>query len=157
MHAPWKTSDKMLHLLRSRVRLALSIACAKFLPSTTSTQRPLCARGISSDTKVSCSSSVLTKVTGLCLIQAAFIGLGAMGSRCAENLLKSGLSLIVHDLCPERMKPLIQLGAEAAASPADAAATPGNRTIAKLLWGLAFTIRGACYRYRGFIYDVAQH
>jgi 3-hydroxyisobutyrate dehydrogenase-like beta-hydroxyacid dehydrogenase len=50
----------------------------------------------------------------------AFIGLGAMGAPMALNLARDGLPLRVHNRTPARAGPLIEAGAELAASPADA-------------------------------------
>jgi 3-hydroxyisobutyrate dehydrogenase-like beta-hydroxyacid dehydrogenase len=49
------------------------------------------------------------------------IGLGAMGSRIARRLLDSGHDLVVWNRTQEKLEPLVALGAEPAASPADAA------------------------------------
>lgn len=49
-----------------------------------------------------------------------FIGLGRMGSPMAQNLLKAGYSLKVYDIDPEKITALVELGARAAVSPADA-------------------------------------
>ena len=50
-----------------------------------------------------------------------FIGLGRMGTPMAHNLLKAGHSVKVYDLVPEKVKDIVDLGAQAATSPADAA------------------------------------
>ena len=50
-----------------------------------------------------------------------FIGLGNMGSYMAQNLMKSGYSLIVNDVYPEAMAPLKGLGARTVSSPAEVA------------------------------------
>src|SRR5258706_14960931 len=52
-----------------------------------------------------------------------FLGLGAMGSRLAMRLLKAGYPLTVYDRTQEKTQPLEQLGARAAATPAEVAAT----------------------------------
>ena len=51
----------------------------------------------------------------------AVVGLGAMGSRIARRLLESGHRVVVWNRTPATMAPLVELGATAAASPADAA------------------------------------
>ncbi len=51
----------------------------------------------------------------------AFLGLGAMGSRMAANLLQAGHELTVWNLKPEPMKPLVAAGAKAASTPREAA------------------------------------
>jgi 3-hydroxyacyl-CoA dehydrogenase len=53
--------------------------------------------------------------------KVAFIGLGAMGSRMAANLLKAGHEVTVCDLVPEAVKKLASAGAKTAASPKEAA------------------------------------
>jgi 3-hydroxyisobutyrate dehydrogenase-like beta-hydroxyacid dehydrogenase len=49
-----------------------------------------------------------------------FIGLGRMGTPMAQNLLKAGYSLKVYDIIPEKITPLVALGAHMANSPANA-------------------------------------
>jgi len=51
---------------------------------------------------------------------AAVIGLGGMGSRMAKRLLDTGHELVVWNRTPEKAQPLVELGATAAESPADA-------------------------------------
>jgi len=51
----------------------------------------------------------------------AVIGLGAMGSRIALNLLKAGYSVVVHNRTIEKAQPLIEHGATLATSPRAAA------------------------------------
>ena len=51
----------------------------------------------------------------------AVIGLGGMGSRMARRLLDSGHELFVWNRTMEKAQPLVELGAIAAESPADAA------------------------------------
>ncbi len=53
--------------------------------------------------------------------RVAVIGLGGMGSRIAQRLLEAGHQLVVWNRTPEKAKPLADLGAVAAESPADAA------------------------------------
>lgn len=53
--------------------------------------------------------------------KAAFIGLGAMGSRMVANLLKAGHEVTVCDLAPEAVKKLTDSGARAAATAREAA------------------------------------
>ena len=50
-----------------------------------------------------------------------FIGLGRMGSRMAVNVAKAGYPLTVYNRDPEKTRPLLEIGASAAASPAEAA------------------------------------
>ena len=51
------------------------------------------------------------------------IGLGAMGAPMARNLLKGGHHVTVYARRPEQMRPIADLGARAAVSPADVAAS----------------------------------
>jgi len=51
----------------------------------------------------------------------AFLGLGAMGSRMAANLLKAGHHLTVWNRTPEAAKALVEAGARLAATPREAA------------------------------------
>lgn len=50
-----------------------------------------------------------------------FIGLGIMGSRMANNLLKNGFNLIVHNRTKEKAEDLISNGAKWAESPREVA------------------------------------
>jgi 3-hydroxyisobutyrate dehydrogenase-like beta-hydroxyacid dehydrogenase len=50
-----------------------------------------------------------------------FVGLGAMGSPMAGRLAEAGFELKVFDVVAERARPLVELGAESAASPKEAA------------------------------------
>ncbi len=52
----------------------------------------------------------------------AFLGTGIMGSGMAHNLLKTGYSLTLHNRTRSKAKPLLDAGANWAASPADAVA-----------------------------------
>ena len=51
----------------------------------------------------------------------AFIGLGMMGGPMAENLLKKGHPLVVYDIDERKVRQFVDLGAQAATGPADAA------------------------------------
>jgi 3-hydroxyisobutyrate dehydrogenase len=57
-----------------------------------------------------------------------FIGLGNMGGPMALNLVKAGFALVVHDINPARLEPLVAAGATAEASP-EAVAARCHRTI----------------------------
>ena len=50
-----------------------------------------------------------------------FIGLGTVGGMVAASILKAGYGLAVYDVRTEAMQPVIDVGAESAASPADVA------------------------------------
>jgi 3-hydroxyisobutyrate dehydrogenase-like beta-hydroxyacid dehydrogenase len=54
-----------------------------------------------------------------------FIGLGNMGLAMATNLLKAGFGLRVFNRTAEKARPLLELGATLAASPAEAAESGG--------------------------------
>jgi 3-hydroxyisobutyrate dehydrogenase-like beta-hydroxyacid dehydrogenase len=54
-------------------------------------------------------------------MKLGFIGLGAMGAPMARNLLEAGHDLAVWNRSPERVDPLVEVGARGADSPADAA------------------------------------
>ncbi len=54
-------------------------------------------------------------------MKVAFIGLGAMGRFMAKNILTAGYELTVHNRTREREKALTDAGAQAAASPGEAA------------------------------------
>ncbi len=54
-------------------------------------------------------------------MKLGFIGLGAMGAPMATNLLEAGHELAVWNRSPERVGPLVDIGARRAESPADAA------------------------------------
>jgi len=54
--------------------------------------------------------------------KVGFIGLGAMGGPMALNLVKHGFSLVVHDIDPAKLEPLVAEGAAVEHSPAAVAA-----------------------------------
>ncbi|UCF57629.1 MAG: NAD(P)-dependent oxidoreductase [Deltaproteobacteria bacterium] len=54
-------------------------------------------------------------------MNVAFIGLGTMGAPMAQNILKDGHTLTVHNRTRQREEPLAKLGAKRAASPKEAA------------------------------------
>src|ERR1700730_16741590 len=53
-------------------------------------------------------------------MKIGFIGLGRMGSAMAANLVKAGHDVTVFNRSPEKLRPLLELGAHAAGSVADA-------------------------------------
>jgi 3-hydroxyisobutyrate dehydrogenase len=79
-----------------------------------------------------------------------FIGLGTVGGVVAANILKAGCALTVHDVRTEAMKPLIDVGAESAASPADVArrcrivftSLPGPVEVAQVALGSSGIVHG---------------
>ncbi len=58
----------------------------------------------------------MTQATGV-LQKVGFIGLGLMGGPMAANVARAGYPLTVYNRSPEKLEPLLQLGAQAAASP----------------------------------------
>jgi 3-hydroxyisobutyrate dehydrogenase-like beta-hydroxyacid dehydrogenase len=54
-----------------------------------------------------------------------FIGLGGMGLATATNLAKAGFGLCVYNRTAEKARPLLELGASLARSPAEAV-SPGG-------------------------------
>jgi 3-hydroxyisobutyrate dehydrogenase len=60
--------------------------------------------------------------------KVGFIGLGNMGGPMARNLLKAGFALVVHDIDPKKLDPLVAEGAAVETSPA-AVAAAAQRTI----------------------------
>src|SRR5919112_4020367 len=54
-------------------------------------------------------------------MKLGFIGLGAMGAPMARNLMKADHELAVWNRSPEKVVPLVEVGARRADSPADAA------------------------------------
>jgi len=54
-------------------------------------------------------------------MNVVFIGLGTMGAPMAQNILKDGHTLTVHNRTRQREEPLAKLGAKCAASPKEAA------------------------------------
>jgi 3-hydroxyisobutyrate dehydrogenase/2-hydroxy-3-oxopropionate reductase len=55
--------------------------------------------------------------------KVAVVGLGAMGSRMASRLLEVGHEVVVWNRTPARATPLVERGARAAATPAEAASS----------------------------------
>lgn len=52
-------------------------------------------------------------------MRLGFIGLGSMGRAMAKNLIEADFSVIVHNRTRQRERPLVELGATPAASPAE--------------------------------------
>ncbi|MCO5084408.1 MAG: NAD(P)-dependent oxidoreductase [Rhizobiaceae bacterium] len=52
-------------------------------------------------------------------MRVGFIGLGMMGRNAALNILRHGFEMVVYDVRPEALVPLVDKGATAGASPAD--------------------------------------
>jgi 3-hydroxyisobutyrate dehydrogenase-like beta-hydroxyacid dehydrogenase len=72
-----------------------------------------------------------------------FVGLGTIGGAIAKNIQKAGYSMIVHDILPETLHPLVAEGAQAAASHAEVArhcqvvftSLPGPREVEQVALG----------------------
>ena len=52
-------------------------------------------------------------------MKVGFIGLGTMGRNAALNIARAGFAMVVFDVRPEALKPLVERGAKAARSPAE--------------------------------------
>lgn len=52
-------------------------------------------------------------------MKVGFIGLGTMGRNAALNVARAGFEMVVFDVRPEALKPLVERGAKAAGSPAE--------------------------------------
>ena len=84
-------------------------------------------------------------------VRVGVIGLGNMGRPIAENLLRAGFPTTVFDLRPKAMDALRKAGAQAAASPAEAArqsevlflVVPDSRAVRQALFGRNGAARGA--------------
>ena len=50
-----------------------------------------------------------------------FVGLGTIGGAIARNIKKAGYPMIVHDIRPEAVQPLVETGTRSASSPAEVA------------------------------------
>src|SRR3954447_9970626 len=58
-------------------------------------------------------------------MRVAVIGLGTMGAPIARHLVAGGHDVVVHNRTRQRERPLVDAGATAAATPAEAAAGAG--------------------------------
>ncbi|KUM27747.1 hypothetical protein AU467_15265 [Mesorhizobium loti] len=52
-------------------------------------------------------------------MKVGFIGLGTMGRNAALNVARAGFEMVVYDVRPEALQPLVERGAKAANGPAD--------------------------------------
>ena len=61
-------------------------------------------------------------------MKLGFIGLGRMGSAMATNLLKAGHEVTVFNRSPQKLRPLVELGARevTAAHPGPSSTPPGR-------------------------------
>jgi 3-hydroxyisobutyrate dehydrogenase len=80
-----------------------------------------------------------------------FIGLGAMGQPMSKRLLEAGFQLLVYDVRPEAIQPLVQKGAEAASSVKEVAdkcrkvitIVPNSEAVEEVVFGPAGLLKGA--------------
>src|SRR5437773_7818038 len=66
-------------------------------------------------------------------MRIGFIGLGNMGGPMAQNLMKAGHALVVHDTRSEMVKPHLERGAKGAESPRGAEI--GRASCRERVWG----------------------
>ena len=72
-----------------------------------------------------------------------FVGLGTIGGAIARNIRKAGYPMIVHDILPEAVQPLVEAGSQPAGSPAEIArhcrivftSLPGPREVEEVALG----------------------
>ncbi|ACB85727.1 3-hydroxyisobutyrate dehydrogenase [Natranaerobius thermophilus JW/NM-WN-LF] len=84
-------------------------------------------------------------------MKVGFIGLGVMGKRMAQNILKNDYSMIVFDVDENVVQEFVDQGAEKASSPAEAAATadvvltslPNDSIVKKVILGESGVLEGA--------------
>lgn len=87
-------------------------------------------------------------------MRIGFVGLGTMGAPMARNLMKAGFRLRVHNRTRSREGPLAELGAERAATPADAASkaevvvtiVSDTPDVEHVLFGAGGVVEGAAAR-----------
>lgn len=83
--------------------------------------------------------------------RVGFVGLGVMGAPMARNLLKAGFEVVASTRSAAALDELVEEGAEAAASPADAAARsdvaitmlPNSAVVEEVVLGSAGVLEGA--------------
>jgi len=79
-----------------------------------------------------------------------FIGLGTIGGTIARNILKADYSIIVHDIRPEVLQPLLEVGAQTAESATEIArqchvvftSLPGPREVEEVALGTNGLLHG---------------
>jgi|RhiMetdeSRZDD1v2_1073273.scaffolds.fasta_scaffold160691_1 3-hydroxyisobutyrate dehydrogenase len=79
-----------------------------------------------------------------------FVGLGTIGGAVARNIRKAGYPMIVHDVRPAAIQPLIEEGSQAAGSPAEVArycrvvftSLPGPREVEEVALGRNGLVEG---------------
>ena len=72
-----------------------------------------------------------------------FVGLGTIGGAVARNIRKAGHPMMVHDIRPQALQPLVELGANIAGSPAEVSrhcrvvftSLPGPREVEEVALG----------------------
>jgi 3-hydroxyisobutyrate dehydrogenase len=78
------------------------------------------------------------------------VGLGTIGGAIARNIQKTGCPMIVHDIRPEAVRPLVELGAKAASSADELArdcrmlfsSLPGPREVEQVALGIGGLLEG---------------
>src|SRR5215470_18562689 len=78
-------------------------------------------RSIPSVSHASCSKKSTPRADGAAHMEIGFIGLGNMGFHMARRLVEAGHQLVVNDTRPQAVARLTDMGAQAAASPAELA------------------------------------
>jgi 3-hydroxyisobutyrate dehydrogenase-like beta-hydroxyacid dehydrogenase len=86
-----------------------------------------------------------------------FVGLGTIGGAVARNIRKAGHPMMVHDVRPQALQPLVELGAKSAGSPAEVSrdcrvvftSLPGPREVEEVALGPNGLLQGAR---RGTVY-----
>jgi len=79
-----------------------------------------------------------------------FVGLGTIGGTIARNIQKAGYSMMVRDILPEAVQPLVDGGAQPAGSPAEVAqncrvvltSLPGPREVEEVALGANGLLQG---------------
>ena len=74
--------------------------------------------------------------------KVGFIGLGNMGGPMALNLAKAGFSLVVHDIDPKKLDPLVAQGAAIETSPSAVAGACGLVAVLAITTGPAAAENG---------------
>jgi 4-hydroxybutyrate dehydrogenase/sulfolactaldehyde 3-reductase len=82
-----------------------------------------------------------------------FVGLGQMGGAMSRNLVKAGHALRVYDLSADAVAALVAAGAEAAASPADAA---GGAEVVFTMLPIGTIVESACFGPDGIAEGIAK-
>ncbi len=62
-------------------------------------------------------------MSGRVIEKVGFIGLGRMGAHMANNILKAGFDLVIHNRSKEKMQPFVEQGVRAASTPREAASS----------------------------------